>query len=245
MTRYWDGQYWNNETMTASQREYLMVANPRIYHELFFPDNMLFNPKSSKFAIYHICFDEASEKRMDVNFIEYRKGDTLSYENDAIVDIHDNRTEWKDKRYVGVLSWRFGEKTTLNGSQVVDVLSKSRTDVVSFMPIGHEVYDHPFSRMGFESVRKMVEMVDDAKVLPFTLKDYPIKQNVWCNYWATRPELFTIYVEKYLKPVMSVVGGNTTMYEQHRGRPYLAQCFMLEGLFSVFMQEERLTYKVI
>ena len=91
----------------------------------------------------------------------------------------------------------------------------------------------------------MVEMVDEAEILPFKIKDYPINQNVWCNYWLTTPELFDRYMSEVLRPCMQVLGGNTTLTEQHRGKTYLAQCFFYEGLFSVFMQENNLTYEVI
>lgn len=119
-------------------------------------------------------------------------------------------------------------------------------DVISYCPHLYKSQLHPYSRDGFKSVWDIRDMVDKYGLFPFKLKNYPVRVNIWCNYWVVTPQIFDDYCTNYLNKVVSFFRESEVkevrdMYEStenHRnGQPYKAMTFFLEGLFSVFVTE--------
>lgn len=239
MKVYYDGTYYS-EHSTPEQLDYLCKHAPERYNILFRP-SMPANRIDSRLHIYQVYYNEKTKAALDGGFIPYRGGDFHNFENDIIVDIWRSRT-WVNADYVGVLSWRFYEKTGLLSSDITP--SK---DATVFFPSGYEKYDHPYSREGYGSVRRMVEVADDYKLFPFSLEKYRAKHNAWCNYWVARPSIFDLYVRQYLLPTIEFFRFRPeyNLKEMHRGRTTYAMTFFLEGLFSVFLDKEKIKHTFV
>ena len=206
-----------------------------------------------KFQIYQIYFDQNSGQNIDPSFIPYNNVGvkTKGYENEVLIDVWINkRKEWKDADYVGVLSWRFFEKTKLRGVELFKIAAKNNEPVISIFPKGYSATEHPYKRIHYKNILKLTQLVDKAQIFDFKLSGYPIKRNIWCNYWIASPEVFEFYCSCYLNKIMTLF--NTTKdpellealesTERHRGRQYSVVTFFLEGLFSVFCHRENINY---
>lgn len=197
-------------------------------------------------AVFGIFYDDKS-KPFVKDSIPYQNGISHNFENDVILDIWANhRPAWINAKYVSVLSWRFEEKTGLSFSDATDILNSSRKDAISFFPKGYEQFNHPFSRNGYASVLDSMLYLDSVKAFKTPLASFRTKTPVWCNYWALKPELFDLYCTAYLNKAISLL-KETSIYnacEMHRGKQYVGTTFFLEGLFSYFVQTERLSHKI-
>ena len=236
MKVYYSGRYYQADC-TINEREFLMAHAPHLYAKLF-PAPPTCKLKNKAHHIYQVYYDKKSMEALDSGFISYKNGTNHNFENDIILDIWKKRT-WVDAKYVGVLSWRFYEKTLLTSDMI-----KPKTDVVVFFPKNYERFEHPFSRRGYGSVNAMVDYADKMKLFPFKLRDYPVEDICWCNYWIARPKIFDDYCTRYLSKAIEFFKG-TPLYnatEKHRGKDCLSMTFFLEGLFSVFLKNEKIKY---
>lgn len=238
MKLYYEGRYWD-EKISDRDKEYLFKVKPQFYFRLF-PKPI---PKTTRpdqdNHIYQIYYDEYSRNALDSGFIPYDNGFTHNFENDVILDVWRSRT-WINAKYVGLLSWRFYEKTGLTSESI-----KLEGDVNYFAPKGYKKYHHPFSRKGFGSVNELIRIADDNNLFDFKLLNHPIDTIVWCNYWAVKPKVFDHYCTCYLSKVIEFFKDRPeyNLMEMHRGKQYPAMTFFLEGLFSIFLQHNG-NYKV-
>ncbi len=229
---YWNGAYYN---ALSKDVEVLKQQAPHLYAKLF--PRAEYKARDEKIQVYQIYYDTHSFENLDAGFIPYQTtSPPHNFENDVILDIWRKR-DWVNAKYIGVLSWRFYEKTLLSSKDI-----KYKGKVITFDCVGYDVFDHPFSRKCFDSVNEMVQMADKAKLFPFKLDRYKVKKNVWCNYWIATPKIFDDYCTNYLSKAIEFFKG-TDLYdrtEKHRDKQYLSMTFFLEGLFSVYLTEKNL-----
>jgi hypothetical protein len=206
------------------------------------------------FKIWQIYYDDESKRGLDGGFIPYNNTGVQSkaFENDIILNVWiDKKKEWINADYVGILSWRVFEKTKLKSTEIFKKISEKNEMVYSINIPKYKSNKHPYTRNGYPSVRILAEMVDKSGIFDFKLKNYPIKKPIWCNYWITTPEIFDLYCCNYLNKVMTLFQRTKDkdilkaleMTEPHRyGKHYPSLTFFLEGLFSVFLEEEKIKY---
>ncbi|MFA5418962.1 MAG: hypothetical protein WC341_10940, partial [Bacteroidales bacterium] len=76
---------------------------------------------------------------------------------------------------------------------------------------------------------------------------------IWCNYFVCKKDLFALYIEKYLLPLVKYLSAPDDEIKHfiekeihHRdGGRYTIVPFFLEGLVSVFAHREKLKVKTI
>jgi hypothetical protein len=208
-----------------------------------------------KVGIYQIAFDDNGLRCIDPEFIRYfnNRKDQF-FENNVLIDIYkSNRYKLFD--YVGVLSWRFTEKTDLNGTDVLKEIDQNRTiDLFNFSPHSYRHEQHPYNRERLREGERLAQMIDDRNILPFNLFHYDTEGLlIWCNYFVCKKDLFALYIEKYLLPLVKYLSAPDDEIKQfiqkeihHRdGGRYTIVPFFLEGLVSVFAHRERLKVKTI
>lgn len=245
MIIYIDGQYIDSEKATPAQKALLMRQRPILYQELYYDKTQLPKRRLSKdYTIYQIWYNEESKERLDGGFIPYdNRGTTHNFENDVIMSVWLNhRREWMQSKYVGVLSWRFKEKTNLTSKQ----FKIPGYDVIIGSPKIYGVQKHPYVREGCKAITDMCKMADYYNLFPFKLYEYPVNQICWCNYWIATPKVFDDYCTNYLNKAVSFFRDSKIqevkeLYEAeepHRqGKPYKAFTFFLEGLFSLYLSQ--------
>lgn len=205
------------------------------------------------FSIYQIYYDEISKKGLDKNFIPFLNSDPkpLMFENKIIYDLYKSKN-YIDSDYCGVLSWRFKEKTGYEGKEIISILEAEKYDSYSFLPKRCEQHKHPFSRSGFGGVLTIVNEIYKAQIFQKRLLHFEPAKNIWCNYWICRPEIFEMYIENYLIPVLKHFEKKENqkflqLYEKHRGKTnyYTSITFALEGLYSFFIENEKINHGYI
>ena len=204
-----------------------------------------------KTKILQIYYDQNSQSKLDKGFIPLNNIDknTELFENKVIYDFYLSEL-YKDVDFLGVLSWRFFEKTGYNSKQVYEILTKNNYKSFSFMPRRCENYAGPYHRTGFGNVHELIKQIDRTDILKVKLKHYKPAVNVWCNYFICTPDVFEKYVKNYLEPVVKHFAKKENqkyllLTEKHRGKPCAAMTFFLEGLYSVFIEQEKINHKLI
>lgn len=244
MKAYYQGKYYDSEKLSQSDKEKLCEEIPRIYYKIFPCSTDLVAKNASNYSIYQIYYDEKSKARMDCNLTPYENVRSKNYENDVIMDVWQTPLWSNNSRYVGVLSWRFAEKTGHSGYELINALDKINADAVVIFPKIYSEYKHPYCKVGFTSVIEMAKIIDAAKIFPFKIEGYKVRQNVWCNYWVARPAIFDDYCKRYLKPCMDILDAYD-FKEIHRGKIVPSQTFFYEGLFSVYLTAENIKFKTL
>ena len=243
MKVYFRGKYYD-ENITENDKIFLQQNAPHLFKMLFRCENSVIeiNQRIEKNQIYQVYYDEKSGRNLDNGFIPLKTGFNHNFENDIILDIWRKR-DWLNAKHVGVLSWRFFEKTGLKSSDI----DFSTQDVICFSPKAYEKFKHPFYRDGFESVKEMVILADKNKLFPFKLSNQKINDIIWCNYWVAPPKIFDDYCTRYLLKTIEFFKDKSiyNATEFHRGKDYPAFTFFLEGLFSVYLSREKVSYKII
>jgi len=205
------------------------------------------------FQVYQIYFDALSKSKIDSGFIPYNNTgkNCHNYENDIIKDVYlSHRKEWINKDYVGVLSWRFFDKSHLTALEFYKKIIATGSPVVSVkLGSNYRNCSHPYSRKQYPQILELCRVADDHSLFDFKLLNRPIKNQIWCNYWVATPEVFELYCSKYLIKTMDFFANNKNkevkdaynLTLKHRdNKQTFAMTFFLEGLFSLFLQEEKI-----
>jgi len=244
MKAYYNGRYYDSEKLSQAEKEKLCEEVPRIYYKIYPCSTDKVAVNASDYSIFQIYYDAKSKARIDCNLIPYENTASRNYENDVIMAVWSKALFDFKSRYVGVLSWRFAEKTGHSGFELINALNKIKSDVVVLFPKIYKDYKHPYCKVGFISVIEMTRIIDAAKIFPFKMEGYKVKQNVWCNYWVARPAVFDDYCRRYLKPCMDIL-NDLDFKEMHRGKIVPSNTFFYEGLFSVYLTEEKINFKTL
>lgn len=210
-----------------------------------------------KFSIWQSYFNSESYKHLDKGFIPYNNTKcTIFYENDIIVDIWNNmKDKWGSMDYVGLLSWRFEEKTDINANAVYKYINNSqRKDIYILNPKVYKNHGHLYNDRGFGNINSICKIFDRHKIFPFKLTNASVGEyNTFCNFFVCTPEIFDDYVRNYLVVMMDwlLTCNDKDFLNQikllisHRHTLYTAHTFMLEGLFSCYANYKKLSFDII
>lgn len=200
--------------------------------------------------VYQIYFNKESKKHLLPGFIPYDNTlkRTKLFENSVILDIWKSGT-WRDSDYVGVVSWRFKEKTGLT----FEDLRPQDKDVYLLTPSSYMRFKSPYSEKGFGSVKELAKLADKERLFPFDLTDYDAKYHndsvvAFCNFFLVRPHIFDDYCKNYLQIAVGWLNSKKelrAMKCRHRDRLYPAQTFFLEGLFQCYVHWNKLSFEYI
>lgn len=198
-------------------------------------------------AIFQTYFNTESKAALDPGFIPYDNTGkvTAFFENDVIKDVYENKKElWENAEYVGVLSWRFKEKTELTSEDVrTQIWKKPKRDVYSLNPAIYDHYKNPYHETGFKNVVAICKIMDKKGIFPFKLFNYdPGKHKTFCNFFLAKPEIFTDYMENYFMRMYNFLNTckdkdflkerNTLI--NYRGALYPVHPMIMEGLFECY-----------
>jgi hypothetical protein len=208
-------------------------------------------------AIWQIYFDDESLNELDKGFIPYSNENkaTEFFENDVIIDVWRNHKHiWEKADYVGVLSWRFREKTNITSLDVVKRANEIDTDVISMSPTTLNNVKSSLNLI----FNEMCKIIDKYDILPMrmTKQDCDSRGELrnYCNFFICKPNVFDDYVKNYLYPLREflndckdedlawILREKRTM---HRGKPHLIHTFFLESLFERYVEHKKCSYKVI
>lgn len=212
-----------------------------------------------RLSIFQPHFDQHSKACLDSGFIPYDNTNlvTLFFENDVLLDVFYNKKEtWENADYVGVLSWRFKEKTGLTSADIMRYISSTpKKNVYSLTPADYEnKFKNIFSEAGFGNIQEICKIIDKKNIFPFKLYKYnPYPYNTFCNFWLATPEIFADYIENYVVKMHDfLLNCNDPDFQkqvkimiQHRGGLYPIHAFMMEGLFECYAHYKQYSFAKI
>ena len=214
--------------------------------------------KNINILIYLIYHDENSykmiEKYKNYKYVKLFYNESTKYfESNIFKYLNENKQEWMDKDYVGMLTYSFEAK--INASldiiykKLIHKLAAKNYDLVTLLRYLsrlsgslhgkiREIFDYTLPMFGFSS--------------PI---DYSAIRIFFCNYWLTKPVWMVMYLEfvlKYIdvlentndKYLQEMLYSNANYREGQLSKPKLQQimgvpyytnhCFVLERLPGVF-----------
>jgi hypothetical protein len=160
---------------------------------------------------------------------------------------------WREKRhyhsdYLGYVSWKFGEKSRLQGQVFADwIRENSGYDVYSLNPF-------PVQSLGFrnvwqqamnyhEGIEPLLEFLFQSKILPGDIMTdvHGPEETLYCNYWVGNAffwdqflpwaEKVKVFLETKLAPELHSLAFHRI--DQTHQSPYSA--FVMERLFTAFV----------
>lgn len=209
--------------------------------------------------LFQVFFSEEGREKLFYEALPYNnehRKDKI-FENAVILDVWENKREiWENADYVGVVSWRFKEKTGLNYFDIVSNMEDK--DVYLFTPAAFMASVSPYSRSraGINAI-EIAKIADKQHLFPFDLYDYDNKYGndkvvSFCNYFAIRPHLFDDYCRNYLKKAVDWISKPNRELKKalkvtfdYRGKQYPIDTFFLEGLFQCYVHYKGLSFEYI
>lgn len=165
-----------------------------------------------KSKIYQIYYDINSKEHCYSGLLKYNNSSPVKpneFEYGVMRDIYFNKSPFVNNYYLGVLSWKFQQKTNLHPSKIIPWLHKTKADVYTI---------NPFPQMKtFENVWKqgeafhpgmslIVEDLFQRADLDLTLLTLPHSPKVscYCNYWIANERFWNLYMS-YTEKLYSVI----------------------------------------
>ncbi len=199
-----------------------------------------------KIKVFQIYYNSETKSHLQSGFEPYNNQGKESplFESGVIYDLWKNRKkEWEGLDYVGVVSWRFKEKTNLDLKLITDHISqdKNKKDIYFMTPPKFWKYKHVLSNEGHGNIINIAKIADKEKLFPFNIFKYDIGGYIcFCNYFVCTPKVFDRYCREYLEPSIKWMQERKTAELKeaiqrtfpHRNKNYPLQPFFLEGLFN-------------
>lgn len=217
--------------------------------------------KLSIFQNYHL---ENQKELLDSEFIPNNNIGKWNkyYENKVLFDIYFNRKEeWVNSDYVGLVSPRFFEKTTLKGSYIQERIQENLNKSISKSVYLLTPYDYmdrylTISKYTYMETQIVCKLMDADKLFPFQIYGNPTKIKCFCNFWVAKPDIFKDYIENYLEPCVNWFEINSSKYKEvltkqvpHRqkitGLSYTVHPFLIEGLFACYLEYNKIDFDYI
>lgn len=153
--------------------------------------------------IYQVYYNEESKKGLDRQFIPYDNTNPAKekeYEYGVIRNIYNKLDPFKDDKLFGVLSWKFKEKTGLNGKDFISWINKNK---------GYDVYIvNPFPELSYlfynswyqgeywhPGLLELTEKLFNEGCIDLYLnKRHDINSCSFCNYFVANKKFYKEYI---------------------------------------------------
>jgi predicted O-methyltransferase YrrM len=203
---------------------------------------------SAPAKIFQVYYNQESMDCLDFSLTPYlnlSKDDY--YENTVISNIaKDLKDGLFDCNFVGVTSWRLLEKARIDGSMLLNFIhSNMDKDVIIYspdysdlFPTGTPIDIWKLNEFGRYPIYQAADIINKSKVLKFDLfkKQWTY---CFCNYWATKRDVFIRYVDEVLDPSIKVMNKNKKQFSKllfkHRNKIENVCVFTLEGMIGSFL----------
>jgi hypothetical protein len=208
--------------------------------------------------IFQIFYDNLTKNKLDNCFIPFDNSNSLSrdwYEYSVIREIFKKHSFDKEE-YIGILSPRFFEKTGMKGIDVLNVIKKSSSDIISFSPRFDQIayfknsfYQGNFHHKGLFDLSKRVfselglQVNLDTLVADQTRTIYAnffvAKYSFWEKYLSISEQIFEI------SNGSSEIAGllNTKVFHRNFNN-YTYKIFLMERLITVVLELENINSEI-
>lgn len=204
-------------------------------------------PESS---IYQIYYDDEQIPLLDPNFIPYNNSKAISpkqFEYDVFINLYENKL-YEKTRLMGAVSWKFNEKTGINGNEFLKFIQNNP---------GYDVYFiNPFPKLIKFANPWLQGEVHHANLVRITESifkelNYPIDlrkvrndifTTAYCNYWVGNHYFWKRYMD-FTRPIYNYIFQSAPLalrelcLEKSADSlsDYSYYPFIFERLFSLFL----------
>lgn len=198
--------------------------------------------------IYQIFYRENQKDSLDPAFIPHNnKGQEypFNFEYAVFFDLYKN-VNWASTNLLGTVSWKFHQKTGLNGNAISNHITKNPgMDVYFINPFPELCIYQSVWRHGDEFHPNLIKLTTTLlKECGYTedilARETPPNLTAYCNYWIANKTFWDAYID-FLTPLWNYILQNdnsiTKSIQQSADpfikAPYLP--FIFERLFSTFL----------
>ncbi len=232
----------------------------KIYEKIINNHNNKNKVTDNDILIYIVYHDDDSydkikqyENNPSLKLIKIKQ--TKYFESVIFDHLEENKQEWENKKYVGVLTYSFERKKNKN---ILDIINKIKEREYNLNNLFH------FENLDIYKNYRHVNMQD---ILTVTLQkmninfDFTNKNIIfYCNYFVTTPELMKEYIIflKKIKEIYETEPLNTILFDNAQyiegalkpekliimtGKPYYTyHCFVVERLAPIFFAYKNVNY---
>lgn len=253
---------WNLKEKTSSeivaQCDWVRDAlEPRVDIIMKIKDEPFVYPKHHIFSIKYkkeqTCFFWSY-----LNKVKTVEEKSWRFEYNAMLDIFDNKLEnVKDDEYVGVLSWKFPQKTRIFDKKLESLIKDK--DIYTFChPLPNPSYMN-YSESHHPGLKHLVKTLCDKLGLMY--KDSP-KNVIYSNFVVAKKHIYKNYVENVIKPSLELLEGELwdlankdagykrglpkDQLKQQTGLEYYPLLvFVIERMWSQYLNNKNYTVKNI
>lgn len=204
----------------------------------------------SDYKIWSITYDpnQICEFEFYLNTVQTIEEKSYLFEYNPILDLIPK----SQGKYVGVFSWKFGQKTWLSEYEVQNIMESSNEDVISFcLQIPNYLQ---FSEKHHPGFLKRFTML--CRDLGLQCKEPKI--SVYSNFFVAKPEVYYEYVELLRKAITLLEDkkydafsdakyksglDSETLFKYTGLKHYTWHTFLLERLMSVWIDNKKLRVK--
>ena len=202
--------------------------------------------------IYQIFYDQNSKNNLDPECIPFdntNPSEPSWFEFEPIKKILESNV-FDDNEFIGIFSPRFFEKTGMTGSDVFEIVEKSKSEVISFSPDlqASVLYLNPFIQAdskhpGFLScAQKAYEHIGFDIDLNNLVSSHA--RTIFANYWVAKYSFWKVWFKYALKlyflssnksQFISKKMNESTLHRGVKSTPF--KVFILERLITVLLED--------
>lgn len=201
-------------------------------------------------TIYQIYYNDEQIPLLDPNFIAYDNSkavDPKQFEYDAFINLYENKCHEK-KTYVGAVSWKFNEKTGINGDKFLKFIQKNPGyDVYFINPFPRLIkYTNPWlqGELFHANLIHITQAIFDQLNYSIDLRktQNDIFTTAYCNYWVGNHYFWEKYMN-FTRPIYDYIFQNAPLVLRELCLEKAADCingfsyypFIFERLFSLLL----------
>jgi len=210
--------------------------------------------------LYKIYYDSDSKRTIDSKFIPLNNSNPSEpswYEFEPIKKVLENEN-FNDEEYVGFFSPRLFEKTGLTAADVIKVVEKSKSEVISFssdIEAGMSYINcfimanqkHPGSlALAQKTYRNVGINLDLLKLVSCQ------QRTIYANYWVAKYSFWKVWFSYAIKIYYLASNKNNLLYKKlnqdtfHRGTSngYQFKIFIMERLINALLEFEEIDAEI-
>jgi hypothetical protein len=208
--------------------------------------------------IYQIFYNQETKEMLDPQFIPFDNSspsDKTWYEFEVIKKILETDI-FDDNEYIGIFSPRFFEKTGLTGSDVLEIVGKSKSEIINFSPnleasILHLncFFQGEKHHPGFKSTaQKAYKIIGLDLDLSSLISNH--SRTIFSNYFVAKYSFWKVWFKYALKLYFlssnksNLIYKNLNALSRHRGVEISMKVFIMERLVNVLLENKKVDSEI-
>jgi len=209
--------------------------------------------------IYQIFYNQETKEMLDPQFIPFdntNPSEPSWFEFESIKKILESNV-FDDNEFVGIFSPRFFEKTGMTGSDVFEIVGKSKSEIINFSPDLQTSISYLNCFIQAESKHPgFISLAQKAyKIIGLDLDLSGLISNhsrtIFSNYFVAKYSFWKVWFKYALKLYFlsasqsNLICKKLNLLTRHRGvETYPMKVFIMERLVNVMLENEKIDSEI-